>query len=126
MSAGKSRRGPVKELGRGGVQEYLKEQVELHGGAWDHFSSPGKKGVPDLIITWPMHGWAKIDFVETKTIGGKLESWQDRDHKRRAKLGCHVVVIWDFGGVDRYTKLRALTAIRAAVVNRRCGELGIT
>jgi hypothetical protein len=104
LSAGKSKRGSVLELGKGGVQDYLFEQVELHGGMCEHFSSPGKVGVPDCIVTWPAYSFARIHFVETKTIGGKLESWQERDHKRRRKLGCFVAVIWTKKQVDLYVK----------------------
>lgn len=104
MSAGKKRRSDIKELGPGGVQQYLIEQVGLYGGRWDHFKSPGKIGVPDGIVTWPAHGWARIHFVETKTIGGKLEPWQERDHAERRALGCFVRVIWTKSMVDTYVR----------------------
>ncbi len=82
---------PIRELGKGGVQSYLMELVEAAGGMPEHFATPGKVGPPDLIITWP---YANIHFAETKTKDGKLEPWQIRDHERRRKLGCIVVVIW--------------------------------
>lgn len=104
MSEGKGKRGEVKELGPGGVQQYLIEQVVLHGGMAEHFTSPGKKFVPDLIITWPNYSFAAIHFVETKTIGGKLESGQVRDHERRRKLGAHVFTIWTKTQVDTYIR----------------------
>lgn len=104
MSAGKSKRGSVLELGKGGVQDYLFEQVELHGGMCEHFTSPGKVGVPDCIVTWPAFSFARIHFVETKTIGGKLESWQERDHARRRKLGCIVFVLWTKRQVEDYVE----------------------
>ncbi len=102
MSAGKYKRGSVPELGKGSVQEHLFEQVEAHGGLCEHFSTPGKTGPPDCIITWPAYGFARIHFIETKTIGGKLESWQERDHKRRRKLGAFVKVLWTKNQVDSY------------------------
>lgn len=98
------RRGEIKELGPGGVQEYLKEQVLLWGGMYDHFTSPGKRGVPDLIVTWPAWGWARVHFVETKTIGGHVEGPQQRDHKERKAFGCFVKVIWTKGMVDEYVR----------------------
>lgn len=104
MSASKVKRGDVKELGKGGVQHYLFERVEQCGGLCEHFSSPGKRGVPDCIVTWPAYGFARIHFIETKTIGGKLESWQARDHERRRKLCCHVFVLWTKTQVDEYIR----------------------
>jgi hypothetical protein len=94
----------VKELGKGGVQQYLKDQVELYGGIYDHFTSPGRKGVPDLIITWRAYGWARVHFVETKTIGGDVKSWQERDHNRRRNMGALVFVIWTKDQAERYVK----------------------
>lgn len=108
MSASKSRRGDVKEIGRGGVQEYFDEAVAKAGGMTDVFDNYAKKiGRPDRIVTWPRAGFAAIDFVELKTIGGKLESWQARDHERRRKLGAYVVVLWTKDMVDYYIWLRA-------------------
>jgi hypothetical protein len=104
LSAGKSKRGSILELGKGGVQQYLFEQVEAHNGMCEHFTSPGKVGVPDCIVTWPVFSFARIHFVETKTIGGKLETWQKRDHERREKLGCCVFVLWTKHQVDKYVE----------------------
>jgi hypothetical protein len=97
VSAGKGKRG-VQESD---VETYLVEQVELHGGMCEKFHPP-PKGRPDRIVTWPAYGFARVHFVELKTIGGKLESWQERDHARRRKLGCHVFVIWTKKQVDEY------------------------
>jgi hypothetical protein len=97
-----TRRAVTKELGPGGVQQYLKDQVIKHGGMYDHFTSPGKKGVPDLIITWPEFGWARIHFIETKTIGGKVKPWQEKDHKARRAMGAQVFVLWSKAAVDTY------------------------
>lgn len=99
MSAGKLKRNTQESE----VEEYLVEQVELHGGMCEKFNPP-PKGRPDRIVTWPAYGFARIHFVELKTIGGKLESWQKRDHARRRKLGCHVFVIWTKKQVDDYVE----------------------
>ena len=100
----KMKRGATNELGKGGVQAYLFEQVELHGGMCEHFKSPGKAGVPDCIVTWPAFGFARVHFVETKTIGGELSEGQKRDHARRKKLNCHTFVIWTKAQVDDYVQ----------------------
>jgi hypothetical protein len=100
----KQKRGSVKELGPGGVQAYLFEQVELLSGMCEHFKSPGKVGVPDCIVTWPAYGFARVHFVETKTIGGELSSAQERDHARRRKMNCHVFVFWTKAQIDEYVQ----------------------
>jgi hypothetical protein len=93
------RRRKVKELGRHGVQAYMIERVEDCGGKAEHFVTPGKVGPPDLIISWP---GAIVHFAETKTIGGRLEPWQKRDHDRRRAMGFLVVVPWNHDQVDDY------------------------
>ena len=97
MSAGKLKRHTQESE----VEAYLVEQVELHGGMCEKFNPP-PKGRPDRIVTWPAYGFARIHFVELKTIGGKLESWQLRDHERRRKLNCHVFIIWTKKQVTEY------------------------
>jgi len=105
MSASKIRRGDVKEVGRGGTQEYFDKQVALAGGMTDVFDKgPGAKGRPDRVVTWPAYGFARVHFVEMKAPLGHVESWQDRDHKRRRKLGCHVFIIWTKKQVDEYVQ----------------------
>lgn len=83
-----------------GVEEYLVAGVEMLGGMCEKFVTPGKKGPPDRLVTWP---GGVIHFVETKRPkGGKLASWQERDHKRRTKLGCKVFCLWTKGAVRAY------------------------
>jgi hypothetical protein len=99
VSCGKLKRSAVREAH---IERYLVEQVEANGGMSEKFTSPNKRHVPDRIVTWPAYGFARIHFVELKTIGGKLEPGQERDHERRRKLGCHVFVLWTFKQVDDY------------------------
>lgn len=101
MSAGKGRRGSVSEAN---VEKYFVDRVTAAGGMAEKFISPGKRGVPDRIVTWPACGWARIHFVELKTIGGKLEPWQKRDHAERNRMNCNVRVIWTKEQVDRYVE----------------------
>jgi uncharacterized OB-fold protein len=99
MSAGKQKRGSISEAA---LEHYFVEQVEKHGGIAEKFTSPGRRHVPDRIVTWPCYGFARVHFVELKTIGGKLELGQIRDHARRRHLGCHVRVVWTKKQVDEY------------------------
>jgi hypothetical protein len=86
------------------IEKYLVEQVKLHDGMCEKFVSPGKKFVPDRIVTWPAFSFARVHFVEAKTIGGELSEGQKRDHARRRKLGCHVFVLWTKQQVDEYVQ----------------------
>lgn len=104
MSAGKLRRGVRED----DIEDYFVDEITAHGGMTDKFTSPGKRGVPDRIVTWPAYGFARIHFVELKTIGGKLDSAQERDHARRRKLGVQVFVIWTHNQVDAYVERYAL------------------
>lgn len=98
MSAAKGRRGvPERE-----VEAYLQEQVGLHGGFCYLVAPRGTRGPPDTVIVWPRDGWAQIHLAEIKTIGGKLEPWQEKFHENLAKLNCHVRVFWTKEQVDRY------------------------
>jgi hypothetical protein len=99
MSAGKLKRGSTYE---GDIEKYFVKRVEDCGAMAEKFTSPGKKFVPDRLVTWPRYGFATIHFVELKTIGGKLEPGQTRDHERRRKLGAFVFVLWTKDQVDQY------------------------
>jgi hypothetical protein len=93
----------------GKVEEYLVDQVELYGGRADKFCTPGRRGPPDRLITWPRVGWAKMELVEVKTLDEygrptSLDPLQVQDHKERAALGCIVRVIWTKAQVDEYIR----------------------
>ena len=83
------------------VERYLVEQVESRGALCEKFTS-ARRGVPDRIVTWP----GRVDFVETKTKGGRLSVIQERDHARRRKLGLPVYVLWSKEHVDEYIRRR--------------------
>lgn len=108
------------------VEDRLAEGVEALGGTCEKFVTPGKRGPPDRIISWPpmSTGWAQyivcyhgmnwshpripiVEFVETKTpTDEKPKSWQLRDHDRRRKMGFNVEVHACFDHVDDYLKRR--------------------
>ena len=81
------------------VERYLVEQVEGHGGMCEKFTS-ARRGVPDRIVSWP----GRVDFVETRTVGGRLSVRQKRDHAKRRALGFEVRVIWTREQVDEYIR----------------------
>ena len=104
-----------RELGPGGVQRYLTDLITLHGGMYDHFVSPGKKGVPDLIVTWPawQPGSPRIHLVETKKSNGGAKSWQVRDHEKRSLFGVHVYIIRNRLQADLYVATQMYPALSA-------------
>ena len=72
------------------VEKALKERVKCLGGTCEKFTSPGRRSVPDRIITLPK---GKIIFVEVKKKGKKITRAQKNDHDRRLDLGCDVRVV---------------------------------
>lgn len=72
------------------VERALVRKVKALGGLCDKFTSPGKRSVPDRIVTMP---GGIIIFVELKAAGKKPTEMQMRDHTRRRALGCDVRVI---------------------------------
>ena len=79
------------------IEKYLVEQVKKRGGICEKFTSPGRRSVPDRIIT--MAG-GQIVFVEVKSSTGKVTEGQALDHAMRRKLGCHVCVVNSKEDVD--------------------------
>ena len=72
------------------IENALVRKVKKLGGMCEKFTSPGRRSVPDRIITLPS---GKIVFVEVKNTGKKPTELQLRDHERRRALGCDVRVI---------------------------------
>jgi len=72
------------------IEQALVYRVKELGGLCEKFVSPGRRAVPDRIVTLP---GGKIFFVELKATGNKPTGAQQRDHARRRALGCDVRVI---------------------------------
>jgi hypothetical protein len=72
------------------VEQALVRRVKALGGLCEKFVSPGRRSVPDRIITLP---GGEIIFVECKAPGKVPSELQESDHKRRRSLGCDVRVI---------------------------------
>ena len=72
------------------IENALVRKVKKLGGMCEKFTSPGRRSVPDRIVTLPN---GKIVFVEVKNTGKRPTALQLRDHERRRALGCDVRVI---------------------------------
>jgi hypothetical protein len=72
------------------VEAALVRRVKALGGLCEKFTSPGRRSVPDRIVTMPN---GQIIFVELKAPKKKPTDAQLKDHERRRALGCDVRVI---------------------------------
>ena len=72
------------------IEAALVKRVKSLGGLCEKFVSPGRRSVPDRIVT--LIG-GRIVFVEVKAPGKKPTPLQERDHWQRRKMGCEVLVI---------------------------------
>lgn len=72
------------------VEKALVKRVKELGGMCEKFTSPGRRSVPDRLITIP---GGRIIFVELKAPGKEPTENQYKDHARRRELGCDVRVI---------------------------------
>ncbi|MBE0471211.1 MAG: VRR-NUC domain-containing protein [Methyloprofundus sp.] len=82
------------------VENALVKRVKLLGGTCEKFTSPGRRSVPDRLVTLP---GGKVIFVELKAPGKKPTEKQLKDHQRRRSLGCDVRVIDNKGDADAFS-----------------------
>ena len=81
------------------IEQALCRKVKSMGGLCDKFTSPGKRSVPDRLVTLPD---GRIIFVELKAPTKKPTLLQQRDHDIRRALGCDVRVIDNLEAVDAF------------------------
>ena len=79
------------------IEKKLCQRIKAFGGECEKFTSPGRRSVPDRLVTLP---GGIIVFVELKAPGKKPTDNQSRDHERRRALGCTVLVIDSLEGID--------------------------
>lgn len=79
------------------VEQYLVRRIKRLGGMAEKFTSPGRRSVPDRLVTLPGN---RIVFVELKANGKRPTDNQFRDHQRRLALGCEVLVLDSKEAVD--------------------------
>ena len=89
---------PIREAD---VEAYLVKQVRARGGDALKFTSPGRRHVPDRLVTAPSGG---VVLVEVKAPGQKPRVAQVREHMRLRAAGFVVVVVDSFDAVDATVK----------------------
>lgn len=72
------------------IESALVKRVNELGGICEKFTSPGRRAVPDRLVTLPGN---IVIFVELKAPGKKPTKSQLGDHARRNALGCDVRII---------------------------------
>lgn len=92
----------MKEIGPSGIEAYFKRRVKEFGGMCEKHVSPGKKLVPDQLVTWPDEPMHLVELKAPRTKGRIGD--QKRDHERRAKYGVYVHVLYTKELVDAYVK----------------------
>lgn len=81
------------------VENHLvKRSAELEDSICEKHVSPGRRGVPDRILTWR----GLVFFIELKSPNGKLAIAQLRDHQLRERAGIKVLCLYTAEAVDRF------------------------
>jgi hypothetical protein len=83
----------------GKIEAALVKRVKALGGMAEKFTSPGRRSVPDRLVTLPQ---GRVIFVELKAPGKEPTEKQSKDHKRRRALGCDVRVIDNMDDVNAF------------------------
>jgi len=79
------------------IEQALCQRVKALGGQCEKFTSPGRRSVPDRLVTLPGN---RVSFAECKRPGQRPTVKQERDHERRRALGCVVYVIDSLEAID--------------------------
>lgn len=83
------------------IEQALVKRVKELGGMAEKFVSPGRRSVPDRLVTLPEN---TIIFVELKAPNKYPTELQELDHERRRALGCDVRVINTLEEARAFTK----------------------
>lgn len=79
------------------IEAKLVLRIKALGGKCEKFTSPGRRSVPDRLVTLP---GGQMSFAECKAPGKKPTELQERDHQQRRELGCIVHVIDSYEAID--------------------------
>jgi hypothetical protein len=59
----------MKEIGPNGIETYFKRRVKEAGGMTEKHVSPGRKGVPDQLVTWQGGVMHLVELKAPRTKG---------------------------------------------------------
>ena len=93
------------EIKENTIETYFVSLCVRQGWLCEKFTSPGKRGVPDRIVTVGPKGF--VCFVELKKPGEKPRPLQLLDHETRRRKGCLVLV-----ADSKYSAREAVAKIR--------------
>ncbi len=102
------------------IEGYLRTEIAKLGGVAEKFVSPGKKGPPDQLVSWPgrtgvgerfiygamYKGIPAVEFIETKAPKKGPTVLQRRDHMRRRMDDFQVHVISTMEQAEEYLRSR--------------------
>lgn len=80
------------------IEQALCRRIRDLGGLCEKFTSPGRRSVPDRLVTLP---GGRVLFIEVKAPGKTPTPNQTTDHARRRALGCKVLVIDSLEDIER-------------------------
>lgn len=83
------------------IERAFNKRIKELGGTSEKFTSPGRRSVPDRLVTMP---GGDMFFVELKAEGKKPTEAQERDHARRRSMGCDVYVIDNMGDARAFKR----------------------
>lgn len=81
------------------IEAYFVRQCQKRGWKAEKFTSPGRRSVPDRLVTKKQCG--DMFFCELKAPGKKATVKQLADHECRRQRGCRVYVADTFEVVDQ-------------------------
>jgi hypothetical protein len=88
------------------VEGYLRSEAKKRAGQCmlEKHVSPGKRGVPDDLMTWgaPL---CLMELIETKAPTGTRKGHQVRDHNERQRYGIKVHTLYTRADVDEYFRV---------------------
>ena len=81
------------------IENYLRDEVRLHGGIALKLTTPSGRGWPDRLVLMPR---GQVTFVECKAPGKKPTKLQEFRINFLKGLGFIAIVIDSKGGVDDF------------------------
>ncbi|WP_295280405.1 VRR-NUC domain-containing protein [Veillonella sp.] len=92
------------------IEKRMTDKLKNLGCLVYKFISPNNAGVPDRIVIYP---GGRVDFIELKTLSGRLSPLQAAQIDKLKRKGANVDVVVGLAGADDYVE-RVRHAIHTA------------